>query len=167
MKKNEVEGELTEEQVAEIKADSDANKVKRQIIQKGSAKYGEKCLQLTRSTDKSLESVLNDIKSEFSPGIILVKHDHKIPVDSSVANLSLKHNMLYICAHQLIQDQIVNHTEMGDKLQASKKTLEVSKAVRDSDQMNKQQESTYSPVHFDRKLLYQLINQTISDKLTN
>ena len=29
MKKNEIEGELTEEQVAEIKADSDANKAKR------------------------------------------------------------------------------------------------------------------------------------------
>ena len=54
----------------------------------------------------------------------------------------------------MIQDQIVNHTEMGDKLQASKKTLEVSKAVRDSDQSNKQQESAYSPVHFDRKLVY-------------
>ena len=42
MKKNETE-ELNEEQTAEIKADSEANKAKRQSIQKKAAAYGDKC----------------------------------------------------------------------------------------------------------------------------
>lgn len=58
MKKNEAE-EISEEQLAEIKADSDANKAKRINIQKKAAKYGDKCMQITQSTDIALELVEN------------------------------------------------------------------------------------------------------------
>lgn len=39
--------------------------------------------------------------------------------------------------------------------------------MRESDQLYKQEESIYSPVHFDRRIVYELINKTIADKLTN
>ena len=120
-KKNEIDAEeLTEEQAAEIKADSDANKAKRQSIQKKAAAYGDKCKQITQSTDKALETVKSEIKSKFSPGIIVVKHDQKLSVDNTCSNLSLKYNMLYISAYQLIRQEIENHTPLGQKLAASK-----------------------------------------------
>jgi len=42
MKKNEIE-EITEEQLADIKADSDANKIKKASLEKKIAKFGDKC----------------------------------------------------------------------------------------------------------------------------
>ena len=42
IKKNEIE-EITEEQLADIKADSDANKIKKASLEKKIAKFGDKC----------------------------------------------------------------------------------------------------------------------------
>lgn len=58
MKKNETE-ELSEEQLADIKADSDANKAKRLNLQKKMTKYAEACNQITQTTDISLEALKN------------------------------------------------------------------------------------------------------------
>ena len=98
MKKNEVE-ELSEEQVADLKADSDVNKARRLNMQKKLAKYADKCTQISQNTDITLENLKNQIKSKFSPGLLVVKHDTKIAVDSPCSNLSLKYNMLYLSAH--------------------------------------------------------------------
>lgn len=77
MKKNEIE-EITEEQLADIKADSDANKIKKASLEKKIAKFGDKCTQINQSTDKSLDVVKNELKNRFAPNILVVKHDTKL-----------------------------------------------------------------------------------------
>lgn len=160
MKKNETE-EVSEEQTAEIKADSDANKAKRLSIQKRAAAYGDKCKQITQSTDKSLETVKAEIKGKFSPGIIVVKHDKNLSVDNTCSNLSLKYDMLYISAYQLIREEIENQTELGKQLQARKLARELTESVKQSDEF---QEQLYSPVHYDPTLVYEAVNKRIAEK---
>lgn len=162
MKKNEAE-ELNEEQLAEIKADSDANKQKRLSIQKKAATYGDKCTLITQSTDKPLEAVTAEIKTKFSPGIIVVKHDQQLAVDSACSNLSLKYNMLYISAYQLIREEIENHTPLGQKLEASKIARELSQSVKQAGEF---QHELYNPVHYDPTLVYELVNKMIAEKRT-
>lgn len=105
-----------------MKADSDKNRTKRQNIQKKAVEYGEKCLQIVQSTDKDMETVKGELKGKFTPGIIVVKHEPKLTVDNTCANLSLKYNMLYISAYQLIRDEIEKNSESGQKLVATKLT---------------------------------------------
>ena len=126
MKKNEVE-EVSEEQVAELKADSDMNKAKRLAIQKKSAVFGDKCQIITQSTDKSLETVFVEITKKFRYGIIVVRHEQSLPVDNVCSNLSLKHNLLYVSTSRLIHNEIANCSEMGKKLVESRKMRELEK----------------------------------------
>lgn len=71
--------------------------------------------------------------------------------------------MLYISAYQLIREEIENHTELGQKLAASKLTRELSESVKNSDEFK---EELYSPVHYDPTLVYNLVNKTIAEKRT-
>lgn len=103
----------------------------------------------------------SEIKSKFSPGIIVVKHDQKLSVDNTCSNLSLKYNMLYISAYQLIREEIENHTELGKQLEARKLVRELSESAKKSDEF---QEQLYSPVHYDPVLVYQLVNKRIAEK---
>lgn len=56
---------------------------------------------------------------------------------------------------------------MGTRLQKSKQVKELIDEVRIQDTINKMQEFTYSPVHFDRKLVFELVNNTIRQRWTN
>lgn len=105
----------------------------------------------------------SEIKGKFSPGIIVVKHDQKLSVDNTCSNLSLKYNMLYISAYQLIREEIEKHTELGQKLEACKLARELAEAVKKADEFK---EELYSPVHYDPTLVYELINKTIAEKRT-
>jgi len=61
---------------------------------------------------------------------MMVKHDKKFAVDNSCANLSIKYNMLYISVYQLIQREIENHTEWGQKLTNSKNARDLAEEYR-------------------------------------
>lgn len=93
-----------------------------------------------------------------------MKHDQKLAVDNACSNLSLKYNLLYVSAYQLIREEIENHTELGQKLEACKLARELADSVKKADEFKEQ---LYSPVHYDPALVYALVNKTIAEKRTN
>lgn len=106
----------------------------------------------------------NGIKKKFAPCIMMVKHDKKFAVDNSCANLSIKYNMLYISVYQLIQREIENHTEWGQKLTNSKNARDLAEEYKKQDEFLEEQ---YSPVHYESGLVHQLINKAIADRRTD
>ncbi len=66
-----------------------------------------------QNTEQSLETVIKEITSKFSPKVILVNHEKNLPVDTTCANLAIKYNMVYISAYQTIKSHILSKTEWG------------------------------------------------------
>jgi len=167
-KRNEVEGEeLNEDQQAELaemkkKAETEAKQFAAAI-----AECGGKTQEIELSTDASLESTLETLRSKFCAKVILVNHEKRLPVDTACCNLAIKYNMLYLSVYQLIKEQISKNTKLGQALAASKKpkalvNLNPTGAPRDAFE-----EAEYSAVHFDLPIVMQLIQETIMEKRTN
>lgn len=115
-------------------------------------------------TDQSLEQVTKDLGYKFNPNVMLVNHEKKFPVDSTCSNLAIKYNMIYISAYQLIRENIEKKTDYGKKLLETRKQRALNPDMKVNDEF---QEELYCPVHFDQKLVKELINKTISEKRTN
>ena len=165
MKKNEIE-EVTEDQVAELKADSEVNKVKRIALQKkAQSAFGDKCQLINQSTDRSMESLEQEITKKFKYKLIVIRHEQTLPVDTVCSNLSIVHNLLYIPVSKLICDEIINCTALGDKLVESRHLRELQKYGTFSDDEDDLPE--YNAIHYDPQLVYQLIIDKIAECRTN
>ena len=72
--------------------------------------------------------------------------------------------MIYVSAYQVIRENIENNTEWGKKLKACQTFKAIDSSLNVRDQF---QEAQYSPVHFDLKVVFELLNHTIISKRTN
>lgn len=117
------------------------------------------------STDCSFETTLKSLKGLFSAKVILLNHEKRLTVDTTCSNIAIKYNMLYISVYQTIREHILGNTSMGKQLLASKKPKLLSNI---SEELSDPYEETqYSAVHFDYKLVTKLICDTIAEKRSN
>jgi hypothetical protein len=77
--------------------------------------------------------------------VIIVNHEKRLGIDTTCANLSIKYNMIYISAYQLIQKNIEGNTAWGQRLLDAKLNKEISINTQVTDEFK---ELEYSPVHF-------------------
>lgn len=119
---------------------------------------------ISLNTKASLETTKQELVGKFKPQVILINHEKRLGIDTTSANLAIKYNMLYISAYQLIKQHIEGKTEWGSKLEISKTDRKIDLTTQVRDEFN---EAAYSPVHFDPVLVMQLIQSTISSKMTN
>lgn len=163
MKKNETE-EVPEDQLDAFKSDSESNKAIRVALTAHYNQYVGRVNIIQQNTSTSVETTLKELLNKFSPKVILVNHEKRLPVDTTCANLSIKYNMIYISAYQLIKEHIEANTEWGKKLLATKKKKDINASLKVRDEFN---EAEYSMVHYDKQLFMQLLNETIASKRTN
>lgn len=109
------------------------------------------------STDKSAESVSQELKGLFCAKIVIVNHDPRLPVDVSCANLAIKYNMLYLSVHQLIREHVRNNTKFGERLLDSRHQVALSDAFHQVGVIDAHDEMQYSAVHFDLHLVMEMI----------
>lgn len=163
-KKNEVD-DISEDVAAELDDQSKkADGVKAEVVQLFERmNISHKLFPL--STDSSLETTLKNLRGLFMAKVILVNHEKRLTVDTTCSNIAIKYNMLYISVYQTIRQHILGNTPMGKQLLASKKPKLLSKF---SEELSDPYEETqYSAVHFDFKLVTKLICDTISEKRSN
>jgi len=158
-KKNEIDGDLGEEQAAEL-ADA-AKAADAQLAEIKAACPDADCRNV--KTDVSLESLASNLAKCFKAKVLLVNHEKRLSVDAQCANLATKFNMLYISVYQLIKQHCEQSTEWGKKLEASRKDRELSSAVVMAEGIKDEfDEAKYSAVHFDMACVVALINHTVS-----
>lgn len=94
----------------------------------------------------------------------MINHEKRLGIDTTCANLAIKFNMLYISAYQIIKQHVEGKTEWGTKLESSKTRKEIVLSSQLKDEFN---EAEFSPVHYDPAVVMQLLQFTISSKMTN
>lgn len=119
------------------------------------------------STDKSAESVSQELKGLFCAKIVIVNHDPRLPVDVSCANLAIKYNMLYLSVHQLIREHIRNNTKFGERLLESRHQVSLSEAFHQVGVIDAHDEMQYTAVHFNLHLVMEMIQSTVAERRTN
>jgi hypothetical protein len=113
--------------------------------------------------EASNEVIIENVRSNFAPKIVLVNHEHQLPVDNVLSNLAIKYNMLYLCVYELIYKNIEKQTEIGKALEKSYHGVELDNADCDFEHP----EFMYSAVHYDSDLVIKMICQTIAEKKTS
>ena len=86
---------------------------------------------------------------------MLVVHDKRFVSDTPCSNLAIKYNMMYLCAHQIIREEVRGETEIGKKLRATKKPKSVNMYGIENDEF---EENEYSATHYDYNLVLDLIS---------
>jgi hypothetical protein len=119
---------------------------------------------MSLNTDSSLETTVKELSNKFLPKVILVNHEKELDVDTQVANIAIKYNMVYVSAYQIIKHHILHKTPMGLRLIASKKEKHLKLAPGISDRFS---ENEFSPVHFDTQMVCELVRNTINEKRQN
>jgi len=159
--KNEIEGDLGEEQAAEL---AEQAKAAEAMLAEIAGVCPDATCRIIK-TDVSLESLSSSLAKQFKPKVLIVNHEKRLSVDAQCANLATKYNMLYISVYQLIKHHCEHSTEWGKKLEASRKSRDMSSAVVMAEGIKDEfDEATYSAVHFEWKCVMDLINFTISTK---
>jgi hypothetical protein len=123
-KKNEAE-EVPEDVGETMKADSSTNADRREKLLEHFAGFKDRCTSYKLDTSISLESLARDLNGKFSPKIVLVNHEKQLGVDNVCSNLSIKYNMIYISAYQVIKQHIQSKSEWGVKLMATRRNKNV------------------------------------------
>ena len=77
-------------------------------------------------TGVSKETLISDIKAQFSAKVILVNHEKRIDVDTACSNLAIKYNMLYLSVYQLIRSEIMAQTQLGIALEHSRRQKQIN-----------------------------------------
>ena len=90
---------------------------------------------------------------------MIVNHEKRLGIDTTCSNLAIKYDMLYISAYQLIKNHITSGTEWGVKLQQCQNNKDIQLTTQVRDEFN---EHEYSPVHFDKTVVMDLIKYTIN-----
>lgn len=152
------EGDVVDEFTAQGTADAEAHQV-------FTTAFGEsdRVMSMSLDTSKSLESTLKELRNSFAPSVIIVNHEKRFNIDTVVANLAIKYNMLYISVYQLIKQHIQGNTSWGKLLCEKRRPREIT-IPNISDEF---EECEYSAVHFDQQLVMDLINHTVSENRTN
>lgn len=112
-KKNEIDGDLGEEAIAEIDESGKKAQATRAEVEQVFIDANIKHKLINISTDGSLETTLNGLKKQFSAKVIIVNHEKRLDVDTTCSNLAIKYNMLYLSVYQLIKQQITTNTHIG------------------------------------------------------
>lgn len=134
-------------------------------VQAQYAAHKSKVRLITMNTDCSNEVLVENLRGNFAPKVILVNHEKALNVDTTCANLALKYNMLYLSAYQMIKDAICNDTPIGALLEKNKKPKEMTADY--TAKTDEFKENQYSPVHFEMEDVIELLRQTIASKRTN
>lgn len=114
-----------EDNIASMKAAASADLEARTIITGALSKSGRvNCIDL--DTTGSLETTKKNLKTKFSPKVIIVNHEKRLGVDVTCANLAIKFNLLYISVYQLIRQHIEGKTEWGNRLLSTKRFKEIA-----------------------------------------
>ena len=115
----------------------------------------------------SMEAVAKSLADRFAAKIILVKHESSLrsSVDTSCANLAIRHNCLYLSAYQIIKKHIEEGTEWGQWLSANKCERAVAESVASG--KDTFQEAVYSAAHFPLDKVLLLLKETIAKERTN
>lgn len=162
--KLEGEGEVPDDVKEQLKEESELNKARRAKLIAHFEQFSGRVNIIQMDTGTSLESTMKELNSKFSPKVILVNHEKKLPVDTPCANLAIKYNMIYISAYQVIREHITSGTAWGKKLLAGKKSKSIDASIMVKDEFN---EADFSPVHFEIADVMQLLKETIASKRTN
>ncbi len=163
-KKNEVD-DVTEEAAAELEDQRTKAEGIRSEVDGLFERLNIKQKLFPLSTDCSFETTLKNLKALFSAKVILLNHEKRLNVDTTCSNIAIKYNMLYISVYQTIREHILGNTSIGKQLLASKKPKLLSQI---SEELSDPYEETqYSAVHFDYKLVTKLICDTIAEKRSN
>lgn len=123
--------------------------------------------QITLDTGVSKESLVAEIRSQFSCKVILVNHEKRINVDTACSNLAIKYNMLYMSVYQLIKNEICAETELGLALCQSKREKAMSFGASSAEAEDPFDEAAYSAVHYDQTLVMQLVQSKIAECRTS
>lgn len=162
-KNEDAEFDQGEENIAAMKATAQADLESRTIITGALSKTGRvNCIDL--NTSASLETTKKMLKTKFSPKVIIVNHEKRLGVDVTCANIAIKFNLLYISVYQLIRQHIEGKTEWGSKLLSTKRYKEIALTTQVRDEFN---EAEFSAVHFNQKVVMDLINHTIAEHRTS
>ena len=157
-KKNEME-EFPEDQLETFKEQQDTDVKQKKAFDDTFGIFAGRCSMLELNTDNSLETTTKSLMGVFSPQVILVNHEKRLDVDTVCSNLSIKYNMIYVSAYQVIAEHIKNNTKWGKMLAASKRTnVPVTFDDGVNDNFN---EAEYSPSLYDQKLVLDLMRTTI------
>lgn len=126
---------------------------------------GGKTRQISLVTDKSMETIMNELRSQFCAKVVLINHESGISVDTACANLAIKYNMLYVSVYQLIKENIQKGSELGKALMKSCQPKEL-KDARNAKHGEKD-EFEFSAVHYDTPTVIKLIKETVQSLRTN
>ena len=91
------------------------------------------------------------MKQAFAPKVILLNHEKRLGTDTACANLSIKYNLIYVSAYQLIRSHIESESEWGQKLLATKRKRKLEVAMQMRDEF---QEAEFSPALFNQSLVF-------------
>jgi adenylate kinase family enzyme len=164
-KRLEVEADLTEEQVEQFRqliidfqehVEPYISSYAEHHIESGRTK-----LVVVDTTNANEEVVMNVLRDNMAPKVILINHEKRLPVDAIAANLGIKYNFMYLSVYQLIRNHIEQATAFGKRLVASKKAkaLTIANQLQGKDEY---QEEDYSAAHFDLALVVELVCHTIA-----
>jgi hypothetical protein len=85
------------------------------------SQFAGRCNIINQSTDLSLETTTSALRQIFQPKIILLNHEKRLGTDTTCSNLSIKYNLIYLSAYQIIKQHIEANTEFGERLLSTKR----------------------------------------------
>jgi hypothetical protein len=152
--------ELGDEHKEALQEKKAAGEAEKKAVDAALAEFGGKTRLISLTTDKSLETIMNELRSQFCAKVVLINHDNGIPVDTACANLAIKFNMLYVSAYQLIKDHIQKGTAHGKALMASYNPKDLQNARGDADEFE------FSAAHYDTATVINLIKDSVQSLRT-
>ena len=163
MTKNEIEGEIGEEQRETLNREDEAWKAKKGALEGLRVHEGRVRVHIVHS-DVSAETTHKQLNALFAPRVVVVNHEKRLVTDTTCANLAIKYNMVYVSVYQLIRRHLTQNTCLGKKLRATRKPKEIAIQSQAKDEFD---EVEYSAAHFDLHLIIEMIKQTIAEVRTN
>jgi hypothetical protein len=98
------------------------------------------------------------LKRLLAPRVIVVNHEKRLGVDTTLANLAIKYSMVYVSVYQLIKEHIEGNTDFGRRLLATKKPKDIILLTQTKDEF---QEQEFSAAHFDLDLVMEVVKDTL------
>lgn len=123
--KNEIADDLPEEEKNNL---NEKRQQAEEDIERYRSCWGEvinRIKQIKLDTGCTKETLVAEIRSQFSCKVILVNHEKRIHVDTACSNLAIKFNMLYMSVYQLIKNEIKAETALGRALAQSKREKQI------------------------------------------
>ena len=125
MTKNEIEGEIGEEQREGLNREDESWKAKKGALEGLRVHEGRVRVHIV-PTDVSAETTHKQLNALFAPRVVVVNHEKRLVTDTTCANLAIKYNMVYVSVYQLIRRHLQDNTSFGKKLAATRKPKEIS-----------------------------------------